>query len=798
MSLLGDLLGNQLKVLQPKGGCHTCPRKRAGFVPPDRRQTQMILVGDLPSKADQAAGYPLAGESGQLLRSLLAAEGIVDVSSTFLVHCAGMHKEPSEKEIGSCLSQFVLEEVRGYSIVVLLGPTVARSFFPGADFDKLRGNVSYHPDFPGQRFYVMMHPAFATADGEAGEKRKRILQKHVQRLGRVARGEPQKFNVVTDDSAGFLMQMRECLAQRRVSLDIECNRLESWARDPILKSFAVTADGKSVYFVHKDSPNWQAALNLLRGFLEDPTKQVVGMNIGFDLVWLESQLGFTVRTPWIHDVGVLYYQIKSYQQWSLKELVSEELDGYRYLVYEPHKERDMWLLGMYNAEDVVYAWDLLEIGLATLRKPGYEKTLDLYLRVAGPSSLALQRVTHDGIFFRVDQWRQNGEDLEAKRREILRQWKEIDPAFIPTQHESGKGLQKYLFEIHGLEPVYDKRKEGGKGEPSVDERVIKEYIRQGATYLQPLLDLRKTEKQLSTYIRPYEALIAPDGRIHPGYNNTRTDTGRLSSVRPNFQNIPRLKNIRAMFGSAPGCTIVQGDFSQIELRIAMSLARDPVGIAAYVGGSDLHSQTASSFCAGEYPTKEERTYAKAINFALIYGGTEFTLMDYAKNTYGVEFSLKQARDFHAAFFATYPLLQPWHETCNRELVENRGNFVSAVGHRFYYRNWNHPHEPTRDADMRSHTNSRAQGPAGYMAIYTLILAQRMMLEADLPARIVGTVHDSIMTEVEKGKEDRVMEIKQQAVDQVASWCRDWFLTPLVMDFEVGESWGTLQEVKKAA
>src|SRR5690606_17500218 len=133
-----------------------------------------------------------------------------------------------------------------------------------------------------------------------------------------------------------------------------------------------------------------------------------------------------------------------------------------------------------------------------------------------------------------------------------------------------------------------------------------------------LLLIKEIDKIVSTYLTAYDKHVGQDSRLRSNYTITFTDSGRSSSRNPNLQNIPRKKEIRDLFGVPPGCVLLESDLSQIEFRIMVSLAKDANGIAGYLRGEDAHTLTARSFSPN--PTKEHRTWAKAINFALLYGG----------------------------------------------------------------------------------------------------------------------------------------------------------------------------------
>lgn len=789
MSLLSMIEGAQQSILRPSGGCHSCPRKRVGFVPPTLKQTKVIFVSDVPSQSDVERGSLLSGQGGQLLRRYCLEAGITDYSATAVVKCG--HAPLAPKETSACLAQYTMDEIRDYPIVVLLGGAALAAVFPAvnggkaAKLTRFRGNVAYHPDFPGQRFYTLPHPGQVLRKPQTEGDFARL----VMRLGRIVAGEPDPgWRLIDPSSPAFREELDRALAAPLISLDIETNKLESWLPESRIHSLALTADGQTVLFASDKDPAWRSVLEGVKGFLSRPEKHVVGMNTGFDLVWLEDELGFRVACQGKHDVAVIYYEAKQYKMPSLKELVSNELDGYRYLVYRPEMETDLTLLARYNAEDVIYALQLWRTGMGLVPAD----TRDLVMRVLGPANYVLRRMTRNGIYLRGDYRRQKIDEYHDRRRAAVAAWKAADPDFIPETHESGKGLEEYLFKIKGLDATSTTE----SGAASTDKAAIKAWIRGGATYLEHLLKLREIDKLLSTYLTAYDKYIDRDGRVRSSYLLTWTDTGRTSSRDPNLQNIPRNPEIRDLFGAAPGGLLIESDLSQIEFRIMVSLAKDETGIQGYLQGLDAHTMTARAI-AGPNATKKDRTNAKAVNFALLYGGEEYTVQRYARDTYGIEFNDEDARQFVRTFFGTYKRMRPFHGECHEALTKNRGWFHSATGHNYFYEGWDSKDQKHRDHIYRSALNAQAQGPAAQICFLIMAHADRLLQERGLGhAMMVNTVHDSIMTEVPNPA--RVMDVIatiEEAKCAAHEWVKPWFPIPLLMDHKVGESWGRMNEVQ---
>lgn len=786
MTLLDQIGVTHQRLLRPSGGCHNCPRKLIGFVPPTLAAGPVLWLGEAPGATEVEEQEGFVGKSGQLMRREARAAYVPEPwSFSNTVHCRPPDNEtPGPKEIQCCLSQFVLDEIRGYSYVVLVGAVPLQALFPGANAKHFRGNFAHHPDFPGQRFYAIYHPAYIL-------RRPDLLpafQRQLERLGRVVRGEgPPTWTVVRGQDA--MPVLREALQAPVISLDLETTGNKSWEVGAGIKSLALTADGARVVAVHADEPHFVGALDAIAAYLQDPAKGVIGSHVAFDLEWLERDGEYRVQAQGVHDVGVVWYEAAQYKTPSLKQLVAEQLDGYRYLVHQPHLVEDVDLLLRYNAEDVVHSLSLFKKGMLQLRP----RTRDLVTRVIGPMSLLYRRASADGLYIRQDYRRQKIEEYQERRKAAVAAWCAADDEFIPVTHEAGKGLADYLFRIKAL-PVIG---ETDKGAAAVDKPAIKQWIRAGATYLQHLLTVREVDKILSTYLLPLDKHIDPSGRIHPNHWLTWTDTSRPSSSDPNVYNVPQSKEIRDLYGAPPGTVIVESDLSQIEFRIMVCRAQDETGIAGYARGEDAHTMTARAITGNATPTKEQRSQAKPINFGFLYGASWRTVQQVVADDYGIVWTDREAETFRNTFMATYRRIPEFHDAARARLIANRGWFESVTGHVFHYADWNSEDQWRRDHAFRAALNSEAQGPAANICYYIAVLARRLLDARGMGAvQFVNSVYDSIMWLVPDPRwAPRVAAVMDEAAVQAYSWVRQWFVVPLLMEHAVGESWGALEKIQ---
>jgi DNA polymerase-1 len=246
---------------------------------------------------------------------------------------------------------------------------------------------------------------------------------------------------------------------------------------------------------------------------------------------------------------------------------------------------------------------------------------------------------------------------------------------------------------------------------------------------------RKAAKSLSSFLYPIPGMIHPKtGRLHPKYGQNGAWSGRMSCWNPNIQQIPRSAKFRACFIAPPGYKLVVADYSQIELRVAAEITRDPRMTAAYKNGDDLHRLTASLMLSKSIDTitSQERQAAKAVNFGLIYAMGAAGLKQYAEQSYGVEMSIEQAEEFRNRFFKAYTGIENWHRNLKRNPpAESR----TLTGRKFTF---------SPNSGLPALCNTPVQGTAADIAKKTLgMLVNRLK---DTGTNIIGIVHDEILLE----------------------------------------------------
>lgn len=341
---------------------------------------------------------------------------------------------------------------------------------------------------------------------------------------------------------------------------------------------------------------------------------------------------------------------------------------------------------------------------------------------------------------------------------------------------STKQLGEVLYERLQL-PALKKTKRGYSTNADVLEK-----LRPYHPIVDQILEYRKYTKLKSTYVDGLEKEIAPDGRIHTFFQNTVTATGRLSSTEPNLQNIPVRTplgaEMRKMFLAQEGRVLVDADYSQIELRLLAHIAGDEAMQQGFRTGADIHAITASQVFGVplEQVTKQMRSAAKAVNFGIVYGISEFSLAG------DIGVSLQEAKEYMTRYFAKYSGVRRYQ----KEVVEQakRDGYVSTLmGRRRWLPELKSSNYNLRSFGERVALNMPIQGTAADIIKQAMLAVWRRLKEEGLAGKLILQVHDELIVECPAAEGDRIAEILEEEMEHVAE-----LTVPLVAEAHVGKSW----------
>ena len=304
--------------------------------------------------------------------------------------------------------------------------------------------------------------------------------------------------------------------------------------------------------------------------------------------------------------------------------------------------------------------------------------------------------------------------------------------------------------------------------------------------LHPIIDkillYRQVSKLNSTYIDGLLKLTGRNGRIHTWFDQTITATGRISSSEPNLQNIPVRtemgREVRRAFIAAPGCVLVDADYSQIELRLLAHLSGDAAMCEAFTLGQDIHARTASEVYGVplEEVTPKMRSSAKAVNFGIVYGISDFGL---ASN---LKISRKEAGEFIDRYFARYPAVRAFMDACVAQ-GKAEGYSVTMYGRRRPLPELSSPNYNRRQFGERAAMNTPVQGAAADIIKIAMNAVHRRLAEEGLAARLILQVHDELIVEAPESEQEQVSALLRECMENAAS-----LRVPLVADVHAGRSW----------
>lgn len=405
--------------------------------------------------------------------------------------------------------------------------------------------------------------------------------------------------------------------------------------------------------------------------------------------------------------------------------------------------------------------------------------VELYEFIEMPLIRVLADMEFEGFEVDTNMLSQYKKELEVQMGGIEARIRET--AEDPTLNiSSPRQLGIVLYEKLKLDP---KMKKNSKDSYPTDEETLIN-MEDKSPIIQDILSFRGLKKLISTYIEPFPLLIDPsDGKIHTTFNQALTSTGRLSSVKPNLQNIPIRtdlgREIRKAFVSShkDGC-IVSADYSQIELRLMAALSGDPELIDAFKHEKDIHTATAAKVFkeVEDQVTREQRRKAKMVNFGIIYGISPFGLAQRLRIPRG------EAKEIIEEYFKNYPGVHDYME--NMKEQARKDGFVETICHRKrYLPDINSKNQNVRSLAERNAINAPIQGSAADIIKIAMINVHRRILKEGLKSRMILQVHDELVIDTIPSEREKVMALVKEEMESVLN-----LGIPLTAECNWGKNW----------
>lgn len=421
---------------------------------------------------------------------------------------------------------------------------------------------------------------------------------------------------------------------------------------------------------------------------------------------------------------------------------------------------------------------LLETEAPMLAKLEENQQSDLLFEMELPLANVLAKMEIAGIKVKVETLKAMQAENEVLIEQLTKEIYEL--AGQEFNINSPKQLGTILFEDMGLPLEYTKKTKTGYS-TAVD---VLERLAPIAPVVSKILDYRQITKLQSTYVIGLQDAILEDGKIHTRYVQDLTQTGRLSSTDPNLQNIPvRLEQGRlirkAFVPSLENSVLLASDYSQIELRVLAHISQDRHLIEAFQQGADIHTSTAMRVFGiekAEDVTPNDRRNAKAVNFGVVYGISDFGL----SNNLGI--SRKEAKNYIDTYFERFPGIKDYMETIVRE-ARDKGYVETLYKRRRELPDINSRNFNVRNFAERTAINSPIQGSAADILKVAMINLDKALTDAGLSTRMLLQVHDEIVLEVPMAELETVKAMVKETMESAIQ-----LSVPLIADENQGETW----------
>ena len=416
-------------------------------------------------------------------------------------------------------------------------------------------------------------------------------------------------------------------------------------------------------------------------------------------------------------------------------------------------------------------WNLYPVLDEELRKQGME---ELYYKMELPLCAVLYRMEQRGIAIDRQQLEHFGQVLTRRIAECEQRIYAYSDG--PFNINSTKQLGELLFETLGLPPV-KKTKTGYSTNADVLEKLKNQH-----PIIPDIMDYRMLTKLNSTYAEGLLKAIGEDGRIHTTFQNLVTATGRLSSTEPNLQNIPVRTDmgaeIRKMFVPKEGCVLVDADYSQIELRVLAHIAQDGVMQKAFIEGRDIHTTTAAQVFGvePEHVTSLQRRHAKAVNFGIVYGISEFSLAE------DIGVSRYEAKSYIDSYLENYQGVRDYMKQVVADARE-QGCTKTLYGRKRYIPELTSSNFNVRQGAERIALNTPIQGSAADLIKLAMIRVEEALNENFPQASLLLQVHDELIVESPEEIAADVAKLVSHEMEQIAK-----LSVPLLAEAKWGKSW----------
>ena len=578
-----------------------------------------------------------------------------------------------------------------------------------------------------------------------------------------------------------------------VAVDTETSSLDPHQADLIGVSLS-SKIGKACYIPighnSKKSIDKEIVLKKLKPLLEDPSIKKIGQNIKFDFIVLFkhginiSSMEDTMLMSYVLDAGKNRHNMDSlseihlnHKTISFKELVGSGKKEINFSEVSIEKAKD------YAAEDADITFRLYKKFYKSLKD---EKLVNIYEVFEKPMIKILAFMEIEGIKIDNKFLKFLSSKFEKKIEKIQKE------VFKLSKKDFNIASPKQLGEILYNDLKIADLKKTKKGSFATSASVLEDLAFKGHKFPQLVLDWRQVSKLKNTYSDSLPEHINPiTKRVHTSFLLAATTTGRLASSDPNLQNIPIKsedgKDIRKAFIAEKDYVLISADYNQIEMRILADLAGVKELKRAFKNNEDIHSLTASQIFNVDVNKvdKDQRRKAKAINFGIIYGISQYGL---AKQ---INVSNYEAEEFLNAYFARFPEIKVYMDHTIK-FCRKSGYVNNIFGRRSHFININDKNYNMRNFQERAAINAPIQGSASeIMRLAMIRLNKRLNEKNNKKTKMLLQIHDELIFETPKNEVARISKIIIEEMTGVARSEQYSFSIPLTVDLNSGDNWGAL-------
>ena len=572
--------------------------------------------------------------------------------------------------------------------------------------------------------------------------------------------------------------------KQKMTFNVVTRNIENQSKiikEKIIGMSVYNDENKEVYYVNLENNEIQEFKEI---FEEEKIKKI-GIDLSKTYILLKQE-NINIKGLY-YDIAIASYIINpTNNKLKIEDLIQNDLEiDIETFIGKEETQAQMTLFEVQEEDNKqaeiqkeksnLYVYSIEKIKEKTEKELEEIECLDLFYNIDMPTIEVLSNMQWNGMYVDKIELEQFGKELTNKLDVITKIIYEM--AGEEFNINSTKQLGEILFEKMKL-PVIKKTKSGYSTDVDVLEKLKKED-----PIIEQILEYRQLMKLNSTYVEGLKQYINPETkRIHSFFHQTITATGRISSTEPNLQNIPTRfelgKRVRKVFKPQEGCVYIDADYSQIELRVLASISEDSHMIEAFKEGQDIHKQAASKVFKTpiDEVTKEQRSNAKAVNFGIVYGISDFGLGEQ------LGIGRKQAKKYIDEYLTQYSGINQFMDNIKEEAKE-KGYVKTLFNRRRYIPELKSNNYMVRQFGARAAMNTPIQGTAADIMKIAMLKVFKEIEKRGLKSKIVLQVHDEMMLEVPIEEQQEIQEIMKKCMESAAD-----LKVPLVAEISEANNW----------